>query len=89
MGRHTQALPTLSLQRGADSAQRITASRSRQGWATLDAQRAHDEVRYEPIAQARAEASREDREQQVALEQREVVADADPLASCKGMVGVP
>ena len=32
---------------------------------------------------------REDREQQVALEQREVVADADPRAGCEGMVGVP
>src|SRR5512133_4147407 len=46
-------------------------------------------MRYEPIAQARAEASREDCEQQVALEQREVVADADPRAGCEGMVGVP
>jgi hypothetical protein len=55
------------------------------GQAALDAERAaHDEVRYEPIAQARAEASREDREQQVALEQREVVADADPQPAAKG-----
>src|SRR5215213_7339289 len=58
--------------------------------AALDAQRAvHDEVGYEPIAQVRAEASREDREQQVALKQREVVADADSRAGCEGMVGVP
>ena len=46
-------------------------------------------IRYASIAQAWAEASREDREQQVALEQREVVADTDPRAGCEGMVVVP